>query len=116
MYHLIVYTIKPDVNAKLLLRSITYICDPVHLYCIASITEEASATFGPLPLPSQHQCDTRERVARPRLPVQHPGGDPHPAHREEHRHLQPAGGGHRHLSRTLHHELTASLAMAETNS
>ena len=44
MYHLIVYTIKPDVNAKLLLRSITYICDPVHLYCIASITEEASAT------------------------------------------------------------------------
>ena len=49
MYHLIVYTIKPDVNAKLLLRSITYICDPVHLYCIASITEEASATSGATP-------------------------------------------------------------------
>ena len=54
--------------------------------------------------------------ARPRLPVQHPGGDPHPAHRGEHRHLQPAGGGHRHLSRTFHHELMASFAMVEFNS
>ena len=44
MYHLIVYTIKPDINVKLLPLNITYICDPVHLYCIASITEEASAT------------------------------------------------------------------------
>ena len=116
MYHLIVYTIKPDVNAKLLLRSIAYICDPVHLYCIASITEEASATSRDPVCQSSIQEEiltlrTEENIGIYNLQVvaTDTGG-------ESTQDTLVVAVRQHHLSRTFHHEFTASLAMVEPDS